>query len=504
MAETLKGYYLPPSLADVEQKLEMEERPLGDARLLVPRLKPEDAYAIACTLRENRAKIAAMPLATISDAYDRAIGLWKDNTRPEKQAVLKYLPALTNQSPEMIERFHFGALSRIDRRVIEAYLALRLDDNVFKRFIPFEGTGTYLKGYAGMMGRIRLKLNIATPEGVNLVTFMAPSGAAGYLECLGMLLGIMARASTVIKTDPGQPLFAPLFARSLAAANPDIGETVAVLPWQGGDLPIEDALFRQSDAVSVMGDTAATKAVERRINEMNQKHTLKIKGCYHGGSFGLGLIAKEHANREVARLAAIDGVGYEGHICASPALGFFVERGGKLSPEQFAEALAEEAGRLSQAIPQMPSYRAAREKKMAEILATPDNGRRVITAPGQDFAVIYEQKPSMKPAGQDRLFRVMPVEHIEDVIPLLKPLGGSLQTVGIAVPDSRLIDLADRLGKAGVSSLRVTGTMTQPKLGEAWDGNMPVFEYYLSDAARWVSVNAISVDREIGQLTRSK
>jgi hypothetical protein len=110
----------------------------------------------------------------------------------------------------------------------------------------------------------------------------------------------------------------------------------------------------------------------------------------------------------------------------------------------------------------------------------------------------------MKPEGRDRLFRVMPVKRIEDVIPLLKPWTANLQTAGIAVPDSRLLNLADRLGKAGITSMRVTGTITQPKLGESWDGNLPVLEYYLPDAARWVSINAISVDREIGQLTRLK
>ena len=138
------------------------------------------------------------------------------------------------------------------------------------------------------------------------------------------------------------------------------------------------------------------------------------------------------------------------------------------------------------------------------MLATPAGGRRVITSPGQDFAIVYEPKPFMKPECQDRLFRVMAVERIDEVIPLLKPWTASLQTAGIAVPDSRLLDLADRLGKAGISSLRAIGTMTQPKLGEAWDGNLPGLEYYLPDAAKWVSINAISVDREIGQLTRTK
>jgi hypothetical protein len=72
----------------------------------------------------------------------------------------------------------------------------------------------------------------------------------------------------------------------------------------------------------------------------------------------------------------------------------------------------------------------------------------------------------MKLTCTDRLFRVMPVDRLEDVIPLPKPWAASLQTAGIAVPDSRLMHLAEKLGKAGVSSLRVTGTMTQPKLGE--------------------------------------
>jgi hypothetical protein len=504
MAETFKGYYLPPSLADVERKLEMEERSLGDARMLVPRLKPEDAYAIASTLRANQSKVTTILPATTADIFDRAISLWKDDTRPEKQAAMKYLPALTDLAPAMIERFLFGTLFKIDRRAIEACQALRLDEAAFRQFIPLEGTGTYLKGYMGLLGRTRFRLNATTPASVKLVTFITPPGTSGYWECLGLLLGSMMPTSTVVKTDPGQPLFAPMFARSVAAISPDIGETFAVIPWRGSDALIEDAFIRQSNAVNVVGSTETRKAIESKINEMKQRQRLEIKGCYHSGMSGLELIAKEYATRDVARLAAMDGIGNEGYMCASPAFGHFVERGGPLSPEQFAEALAEEAGRLSQAIPQMPVHRAARDKKMAEIRAAPDNGRRVITAPGQDFAVIYEPKASLKPEGLDRLFRVMPVDHIEDVLPLLKPWTASLQTAGIAVPDSRLMDLADRLGKAGISSLRVTGTMTQPKLGEAWDGNLPVLEYYLPDAARWVSINAISVDREIGQLIRAK
>jgi hypothetical protein len=238
--------------------------------------------------------------------------------------------------------------------------------------------GTCLRGYTGFMGHVWLKLNVFASGNVQLATFIGPSGTTGYFESLGMLLGSIVRTATLVKNSPAQPLFALMFARSVAAANPDIGETLAVLPWQGGDTAIEDAVFRQSNAVC---SRATTKAVGEGINKLNQLESLNIKGCYYGGKHGFGLIAKEHATRDVARLAAIDGIDYEGQMCFSPAFRHFVERGGKLSPEQFAEALAEEAGRLSRSIPQMPAHREAREKKLAEILAAPADGGKVITAP---------------------------------------------------------------------------------------------------------------------------
>ncbi len=505
MAETFRGYYLPPSLADVERRLDMEELPLGDARLLVPRLKPEDAYTIANTLRENRAKIASMPVTDIADAYDRAIGSWKDNTRPEKQAALKYLSLLTDLSPEMIERFHFGAFNQINRRTIEAYAAIQLDKNVLKSFIPLESMGTYLRGYTGFMGHVWLKLNVFKSENVQLATFIAPSVPTGYYESLGMLLGSIVRAATLVKTSPAQPLFAPMFARSVAAASPAIGETLAVLPWQGGDSAIEDAVFRQSNAVCIVGSQATTKAVGDRINTLNQRENLNIKGCYHGGRHGFGLIAREHATRDVAKLAAIDGIGYEGQLCFSPAFGHFVERGGPLSPEQFAGALAEEAGRLSATIPQMPAHREAREKR---------------TGGNPGCACRWPAGHHRRGPGLRRRLRASPVHETDVHGPAVprharRPPGRrhpAAEALDRQPADSRHrrsrrpADCTWQTGweRKASAALRVTGTMTQPKLGEAWDGNLPGLEYYLPDAAKWVSINTINVDREIERLTRGK
>jgi len=52
--------------------------------------------------------------------------------------------------------------------------------------------------------------------------------------------------------------------------------------------------------------------------------------------------AREYVNEETAGLAALDGIGYEGYICASHAFGFYVERG-RADPIKIAEWLTESA-----------------------------------------------------------------------------------------------------------------------------------------------------------------
>jgi len=254
-----------------------------------------------------------------------------------------------------------------------------------------------------------------------------------------------------------------------------------------------------SDVISVVSSADTVRAIKASVSHGN-KSGRSPKICYHGGKFGFDLIARDFVDKDVASLAAIDGIGYEGYMCASPALGYFVEKGGPVSPEKFAGFLAEEAGNLSSVLPQTKYFRRLRERKIAELLAGQNSeGRKIFTSPEQDFAVVYEPVPSMKPIGQDRLFRVMPVNDIEDVIPMLKPWKEYLQTAGIAVNDVRLKSLGEKLGIAGISSIRCVGTVPLPVPGEAWDGYLPVFEYYLPDAIHWVSINTTAIEAEIGK-----
>ncbi|MEE9409825.1 MAG: acyl-CoA reductase, partial [Candidatus Heimdallarchaeota archaeon] len=91
---------------------------------------------------------------------------------------------------------------------------------------------------------------------------------------------------------------------------------------------------------------------------------------------------------------------------------------------------------------------------------------------------------------------------IEFVIHKIRPWKAYLQTIGIAIPNERLFEqkIAKKLGKVGFSSPRVVGSVCIPRLGETWDGNYPIYEYYIPDFIHWESINTANISDEISRL----
>jgi hypothetical protein len=60
------------------------------------------------------------------------------------------------------------------------------------------------------------------------------------------------------------------------------------------------------------------------------------------------------------------------------------------------------------------------------------------------------------------------------------------------------------MGKTGFSNIRIAGTVALPRLGEAWDGNYPIYEFFIPDSIHWTSINAIDSEKEIIELAKIK
>jgi hypothetical protein len=80
---------------------------------------------------------------------------------------------------------------------------------------------------------------------------------------------------------------------------------------------------------------------------------------------------------------------------------------------------------------------------------------------------------------------------------LVRPIGSFLQTVGVAIPNNRIINFADAIGEAGATNIRAISSMTLQKPWEPWDGRFPLHELFELDNIRWVSISTKDIDKEI-------
>ncbi|MHA1616088.1 MAG: acyl-CoA reductase [Candidatus Njordarchaeales archaeon] len=501
----LKAFYLPPSLDDLEEDFEFRELEVDGYRILYPKISPEQMKRIAEAIK-NAAKSIYENKDTeyLAEVIQKVRDLWMNPDYEKRKIALEILPKLTGLSKEVIIYYQFGTIRKMNKNVVKFLSNLKIDKKVLDKFILLEDANVWLRGYASFMNKLKFGKAIKNLRRPKLVTFITPSNVPGLIEAIGVLLSVCSRTGMIIKTPSKQPVFGPVFAESLREIDEELGETIAVLPWKGGDKNIEAVLFRESDAISVVGSTETVLSVKRRVDEL-RKRGYRIKGCYHGGKFGLSVVAKEYVRRDVAALSVIDGIGYEGYMCASPAFGFFVEDDGTGLARKFAKYMAEEAEWITKIIQQSDLFRKYREQELQKYLSLEAMGKIEVFLPENNgCAVIFDPEPKLVPDGQNRLLKVYPIKSIFDVVRTLKPWKEYLQTIGVAIPNEKLFEFADKVARLGVSNLRVVGTVTLPRLGESWDGNYPVLEFMLDeDYVHWISINAKDIDAELEKLSNN-
>jgi hypothetical protein len=86
----------------------------------------------------------------------------------------------------------------------------------------------------------------------------------------------------------------------------------------------------------------------------------------------------------------------------------------------------------------------------------------------------------------------------------VRPLSSFLQTVGVAIPQHRLLQFADAIGQVGATNIRTISGMTLQKAWEPWDGRFPLQELFEHDGIHWVSVDTKDIAVEIQKALKRK
>lgn len=441
-----------------------EHLSFGPVTVEVPALTPASLQEVIEKITEARDRsLAHRPVGEILDVIDQTVTRWLNPEMPFRRVAEEALPHITLFSPQMIQIGVTRTMERLRRDQLWAMLKDELGDPL------------YLDGFhPRTWGRSKA-------YGPRLTTQIL-SGNIPALAAPSFVSALLVKSAILAKPASTEPLFPALFARSLAEVDPELGECIAVLWWKGGDEEREKIAFSQSDLVIAYGGKDTLSHIRTRIPPLTRL-------IEHGHKVSFGIIGREALSevKEIATQVAWDVCLFNQQGCLSPHL-VYVERGGAVSPKEFASSLA---GAMEGCASSLPRGRITQEEALAirrergSIEAKEIAGEDVALYEGRgtEWTVIYEADPTFTLSCLNRTIRIKPIGDISEVITLIIPYRQYLQTVGVALSSDRLDDLANKLGRLGVNRICPVGKMQDPPPGWHHDGR-----FNIRDLIRWVDI----------------
>jgi Acyl-CoA reductase (LuxC) len=316
------------------------------------------------------------------------------------------------------------------------------------------------------------KLNRATmASGPEFLVHIA-AGNIPNPALMSIVLGLLVRSAQFVKCASGTSFLSRLFAHSIYEADPKLGACLEIAEWRGGHAVLEGALFAETDCVTATGSDETLAAIRAKL-------PLKTRflGYGHRVSFGCvtsGALAGFNAKKVVAR-AATDIVAWNQLGCLSPHV-IYVEHGGGVSAEHFAEMLADELKRREEVEPRgelstehaaaIASRRGFYEVRAAH---SPDT-RMWCSKNSTAWTVVYEADGRFQTSCLNRFVYVKGASDLTNMLHGADSVRGKVSTVGLAAPEDKVEELATQLARWGVTRVCPLGQMQNPPLLWRHDG----------------------------------
>ena len=398
--------------------------------------------------------LAERPVDEILAVLDRVTARWLDHADPIRLEAEAGLAESTGLAPLMIRR----GLDDMIRRVQGIGDLLDLD----------LGSREALDGFFWRAGGV-----YSRAWGPGLLTCVFSGNVPG-IPAFDMALGLALKSAVLVRPASEEPVFAPLFARSVAAEDEALGRCLAVTRW-GYE---ETWPYERAGAVLAYGSDQSVAAIRRLV-------PAGVRFLGHGHKISFAVVTREACTKETAQQLAYDVTMYDQQGCVSPHMAF-VERGGALAPSAFAAAVGSALREYAASMPRRKltatealALRGARDE--AEFTAD-----ALYASPGDlAWTVVHSETPAFLPSPLNRLLRTFAVDDADAVAPLVAPYAPYLQTVAFAGPTERLLEVAEELGRLGVSRVCPVGRVQQP--GPLWrhDGRPTA-----GDLVRWTDIEA--------------
>ncbi|MFE3845453.1 acyl-CoA reductase [Thermoplasmatota archaeon] len=487
MGKIIDCHFWNPNL-ELEDTLEFQYEDIGNGiELRKPIFTIEALNKIIESIKKSRKNyLKKIDIPYIIDVIGKITELWMNTEYKGRKISREILPTVTGFSIEMLESWGFDNFMSILKKE-NLPLFGKLNPGNYQKFTSL-GDGL-VKAY----GRVNVSHSNFEPEVVGHICAGNILGIAAF----EMIIDKLIDTATWIKVPTEEPVFGALYAKSIEEIDPNLAYSIAVLPFEAGNKEVNEFLFSKSDIVRATGGELARKSLE----ELSNKYNIPIAGHWH--KFSFITLSREYMNdkaNDIAELVSLDVSVWDQQGCFSPQE-VYVEEGGDITALEFAEMLAKEMETTSRALPKgiksgkmqvLDGYHQYFKKEMMGETV------KLFPSPTHQWLVIYDgNTENVEPSPLFRVIRVKPVVDIMDIPKIVKPLGQFLQTVGVAIPNKRLLTFADAMGKVGTTNFRTISSMTLQKPWEPWDGRFPLHELFELDGIRWVSINTRDVDKDI-------
>lgn len=440
----------------------------GRLEIVVPVLSAPQTKALAQRVRQaSRLHLKTLTVSQIIDVIDRAIARLLDPADPYRQQADLLLPVITGYDAEMVRLGLTSFLKTFRAPQLHRFVAEDFaNPKVLDEFQPAPKGGA------------------TRAFGPDLLVH-SWAGNVPALALWSMVCGLLVKAGNIGKLASAEPLFAGLFARLLAEVHPPLADCLAVVWWKGGDEASAAALFAEADTVLAYGGNESLEQIRRQL-------PVTTRFLPHGHKLGFGLIGRSALDAQrapaIARLAAHDAARYDQQGCYSPHV-FYVERGGKVAPREFAQYLAGELANLDKRFPRraLPLEDAAAMagwRQSCELRSLSAKDFELMGDAGAAWGVAYaDSLQPLAPTAANRSVQVVAVDSLDEVVPLVGQHRALLQTAGLATSPEELFRLGEMLGRAGVTRVAAIGSATAPEAGWHHDGR-----FNLLDLVRMVEI----------------
>lgn len=295
-----------------------------------------------------------------------------------------------------------------------------------------------------------------------------------------LVAAALAGSSSLVKVARAEPVFASVFAQSLATAHPVLATALTVVSWDGAlDTALDERLFPACDAVVAFGSDATVRSLQARAARAAGKRGPRFVA--HGHRLSAILLGEDAWRPETlertAAGVALDHVLEDQTGCLSPRAVLLVGDSKRAADNAFAlaERIAAALEQWERRWPRSPipaaeavrvqQVRESRRMRGAGLWSPPDT-----TA----WTVLLDAVPAggapFEPAPEARFVQLLRCASLDDAIRSLLPARGVLSTLACdgwveapaAVGAVRRALAPDRLCSPG--------TMQRPPLGWNHDG----------------------------------